>query len=221
MYRACIFDLVGTLANTLYSIANFSNRALQACGYPTIDPEDFRKIVGDGADTQMRRMLTRVKGTFTEEELSHLRTIYDGYYAADPTDRIQPYDGMMDTLQQLHAKGIRLAVLSNKPHAWTVSIIQTMFGDKLFDCYYGQRAGIPKKPAPDGALRIAEELGVPAKECLYIGDTNTDMKTGAAAGMDTAGALWGFRDRRELEENHAVYILEKPTELLGIVLGDK
>ena len=151
MYRACIFDLDGTLANTLYSIANFSNRALRACGYPTIDPEDFRKIVGDGADTQMRRMLTRVKGAFTEEELSHLRTIYDGYYAADPTDRIQPYDGMMDTLQQLHAKGIRLAVLSNKPHAWTVSIIQTMFGDKLFDCYYGQRAGIPKKPAPDGA----------------------------------------------------------------------
>lgn len=99
MYRACIFDLDGTLANTLYSIANFSNRALQACGYPTIDPEDFRKIVGDGADTQMRRMLTRVKGAFTEEELSHLRTIYDGYYAADPTDRIQPYDGMMDTLQ--------------------------------------------------------------------------------------------------------------------------
>ena len=221
MYRACIFDLDGTLANTLYSIANFSNRALQACGYPTIDPEEFRTIVGDGADTQMRRMLTHVKGSFTEEELLHLRTIYNGYYAADPTDRIQPYDGMAETLQELHKKGIQLAVLSNKPHAWTVSIIEKMFGDKLFRCYYGQLEGIPKKPAPDGALHIAKEMGVAPGQCLYIGDTNTDMKTGAAAGMDTAGALWGFRDRRELEANHAVYLLEKPMDLLKIVVGDK
>ena len=220
MYRACIFDLDGTLANTLYSIANFSNRALQACGYPTIDPEEFRTIVGDGADTQMRRMLTHVKGSFTEEELLHLRTIYNGYYAADPTDRIQPYDGMAETLQELHKKGIQPAVLSNPPRMDSPDHLK-MFGDKLFRCYYGQREGIPKKPAPDGALHIAKEMGVAPGQCLYIGDTNTDMKTGAAAGMDTAGALWGFRDRRELEANHAVYLLEKPMDLLKIVVGDK
>lgn len=217
MYRACIFDLDGTLANTLYSIADFSNRALKACGYPAIAPEDYRRIVGDGADTQMRRMLTRVRGTYTEEELSRLRAVYDGYYAADPTHLIEPYGGMDDTLHRLHAQGIKLAVLSNKPHAWTAAIMQSLFGDGLFNRCYGQQPGIPKKPAPDGALRIAKELDVPPAACLYVGDTNTDMKTGAAAGMDTAGAAWGFRGRQELEENHAVYIVEKPTDLLPLI----
>lgn len=213
------FDLDGTLANTLYSIANFSNRALRACGYPTIDPEDFRKIVGDGADTQMRRMLTRVKGAFTEEELSHLRTIYDGYYAADPTDRIQPYDGMMDTLQQLHAKGIRLAVLSNKPHAGTVSTFKQCLGTAVRLLLW-TRAGIPKSRR--GTAHCAR--GRARRPCQGVPlhrryQHRYEDRCGGR--MDTAGALWGFRDRRELEENHAVYILEKPTELLGIVLGDK
>lgn len=217
MYRACIFDLDGTLANTLYSIADFSNRALAACGYPQIDPEDFRKIVGDGADTQMRRMLAHVRGNDTEEELTRLRGVYDRFYAADPTRGIARYEGMEQTVRELKRRGVKLAVLSNKPHAWSVAIVRSIFGLDVFDRCYGQREGIPKKPAPDGALKIAEELGVPPRECLYIGDTNTDMKTGAAAGMDTAGALWGFRDRAELEQNHANYILEKPEDLLALV----
>lgn len=207
----------GTLANTLYSIADFSNRALAACGYPQINPEDFRKIVGDGADTQMRRMLTRVQGSYAEEELARLRGVYDALYAADPTHMISRYAGMTETVQELRRRGVRLAVLSNKPHAWSVAIVRDIFGSDVFDCCYGQREGIPKKPAPDGALKIAEELGILPRECLYIGDTNTDMKTGAAAGMDTAGALWGFRDRAELEQNHANYILEKPEDLLALV----
>ena len=107
----------------------------------------------------MRRMLTHVKGSFTEEKLLHLRTIYNGYYAADPTDRIQPYDGMAETLQELHKKGIQLAVLSNKPHAWTVSIIEKTFGGKLFHCCYGQREEIPKKACAGWGVPYCERNG--------------------------------------------------------------
>jgi phosphoglycolate phosphatase len=124
---------------------------------------------------------------------------------------------MMDTVKSLKRKGIKLAVLSNKPHNCTSAIVSALFKPGTFEACYGQQPHIARKPSPEGALLIAKELNVKPNECLYIGDTNTDMKTGAAAGMDTAGALWGFRTRRELEENHAKYILESPREIEEIV----
>lgn len=221
MYRACIFDLDGTLANTLYSIAYFSNRALKECGYPTIPEEDYRKIVGDGADMQIHRMLAAVTGdrTFTEQEAAALKGIYSALYESDPAHLIREYPGMRKTLAALKAEGVATAVLSNKPDAWTKAIIASLFPKDSFDLCFGQQPGIPRKPSPKGALMIAEKFRLRPKEILYIGDTNTDMKTGNSAGMDTAGALWGFRGRRELEENGAVYLLEAPTEILSLVNG--
>lgn len=222
MYRACIFDLDGTLANTLESIAYFSNGALARCGYRQIPTADYRHIVGDGADMQMHRMLNAVCGTgnYTEEQVAALRKVYDKLYESDPMHLVVRYEGMQETLDALKKSDIKTAVLSNKPHGLACSIIGSLYRRGSFDLCYGQRPQVPRKPAPDGALLIAGELGFPPRECLYLGDTNTDMKTGAAAGMDTVGVLWGFRDREELVENHACFLAEKPGEIVRIAGAD-
>lgn len=221
MYRACIFDLDGTLANTLYSIAYFSNEALKQRGYPAIEAEDYRKIVGDGADVQIHRMLTAVSDgrPFTEQEAASLKEIYFSFYEKDPVHLVREYPGMQETIEQLKKSGILTAVLSNKPDAWTQAIVSSLFPTGSFELCFGQKSGIPRKPSPAGALMIAEKWKLEPKDILYIGDTNTDMKTGKSAGMDTAGALWGFRGRAELEENGAVYLLESPKEILSVVNG--
>lgn len=219
MYKACIFDLDGTLANTLDSIAYFANCALQKCGYESIDNEKYRYLVGNGADRLMHAMLGAVCGAggYTEDDIGKLREIYDDLYESDPTYLVTNYPGMHETIKALKAAGIKLAVLSNKPHNCTTVIIGALFDAETFDLCYGQQAQVARKPSPQGALLIAEELGIQPKDCLYIGDTNTDMKTGAAAGMDTVGVLWGFRDERELKENNATYIVENPKQIYEIV----
>lgn len=221
MYLACIFDLDGTLANTLESIAYFSNEALKQCGYPTIPTLDYKTIVGDGADMQVRRMLDRTAGkdVWSEDDFRRVRTVYSGLYGNDPTHLLKNYNGMPQTLKALKDAGVRMAVLSNKPDDWVKAIISFLFPKGTFDACYGQRPQVPRKPAPDGALLIAKELKVLPAQCLYIGDTNTDMKTGAAAGMDTAGVLWGFRGRAELEANHAKYLAETPAQIVRIAAG--
>lgn len=219
LYKACIFDLDGTLANTLNSIAFFANGALEKCGYPPIDAQEYRYLVGNGANRLMHRMLDLScgEGSYTEEDVEKLRKIYDELYESDPTYIVEEFPGLCEAVLTLKQKGTRLSVLSNKPHNVTCDIINALFPEGTFDLCYGQRPQVARKPSPQGALLIADELGVSPQDFLYIGDTNTDMQTGAAAGMDTAGVLWGFRDRKELEENHAKYIVEHPEEIVKIV----
>jgi haloacid dehalogenase superfamily, subfamily IA, variant 3 with third motif having DD or ED/haloacid dehalogenase superfamily, subfamily IA, variant 1 with third motif having Dx(3-4)D or Dx(3-4)E len=219
LYKVCIFDLDGTLANTLKSIADFANGALTRCGLRTIPVEDYRYLVGNGVDRLTHRMMETVCGAdgYREEDVNKLKNIYNQLYEADPTHMIEQYDGMRETVLKLKEMGLRLAVLSNKPHNCTTAVVNFLFPKGTFDLCFGQQPGIARKPSPEGALLIADRLGAEPQECLYIGDTNTDMLTGGAAGMDTAGALWGFRTRRELEENHAKYILQEPGEILNLV----
>lgn len=218
MYQACIFDLDGTLANTLKSIAYFSNSALVRCGRPEIPVERYRTLVGNGVARQVPRMLDVVcgAGNYTEEDVDKLKDVYLGLYDADPTHLVERYDGMTEAVARLREMGLRLAVLSNKPHAWTVAVVNSLYPEGTFDRILGQQEGLPRKPSPEGALRIAGSLHIAPADVLYVGDTNTDMETGAAAGMDTVGVLWGFRTRKELEENHARYIVQDPGELVGI-----
>lgn len=220
MYKACIFDLDGTLANTLDSIAYFANSALKQCGYDTIEKNQYRYLVGEGADKLIHRMLGTVCGAqgFSETDAQNLRTIYNDLYESDPTYIVTDYSGMQETVVALKAAGIKLAVLSNKPHNCTAAIISALFTADTFDLCYGQREQVARKPSPQGALIIARELGVEPGECLYIGDTSTDMKTGAAAEMDTVGVLWGFRDEHELKENYAKYIIKEPKQIYDIVV---
>lgn len=133
----------------------------------------------------------------------------------DPMYKVVPYKGMPETLKELKKHGMKLAVCSNKPHPAAVKVIAQLFGEE-FDMVVGQSDAIRRKPAPDGPLMVAGKFGVKPEECMYVGDTSTDMKTGKAAGMFTVGALWGFRDREELNENGADIVAEAPTDLVKI-----
>jgi len=214
MFNACLFDLDGTLLDTVESIAYVANKVLAHYGLSPQPIADFNYYAGDGADELMRRCIRAAGGDFSY--LEEARKMYRDLFAKDPLYRVQPYEGIVETLQRLKSRGVKLAVCSNKPHAAALGAIHGMFDDDMFDVIQGQVPSIPRKPAPDIAVMIAGKLGVSVQECMYVGDTNTDMQTGNAAGMYTVGVLWGFRDRVELERNHACQIIEHPKELLGI-----
>lgn len=214
MIKACIFDLDGTLVDTLESMAYVANEIMQKYGLKTLPTDNFRYYSGEGADMLMQRALKDAG----DKELIHYeegRRLYREMFAADPMYKVVPYEGMPETLKELKKRGIRLAVCSNKPHPAAVKVIAQLYGDD-FDMVLGQSDAIRRKPAPDGPLMIAGKFGVRPEECMYVGDTSTDMKTGKAAGMFTVGALWGFRDREELNANGADLVAEHPTDLVKI-----
>lgn len=214
MIRACIFDLDGTLANTLDSMAYVANEILDRFGLQKQPTENFKYYSGEGADMLVRRCLKDAG----DPDLIHyeeIRRLYREKFDEDPLYKVVPYTGIPEMLGKLKNKGVKLAVCSNKPHEAAVKVIAEMF-EGYFDLVIGQSDRIRRKPAPDGPLMAAEKFGVQPCECMYIGDTKTDMETGTAAGMHTVGALWGFRDRQELESNGAEIVAEKPEDLFKI-----
>ena len=167
----------------------------------------------------MRRCLKDAGDT----ELVHYeegQKLYRKMFAEDPMYKVTHYPGMPETIKALKEAGAKLAVCSNKPHPAAVKVIAEMFGGD-FDLVLGQSEEIKRKPSPEGPLKIAREFGVKPEECMYVGDTATDMQTGRAAGMYTVGALWGFRDRKELNENGADLVAERPEELVRIYKGGR
>ncbi len=214
--RGVIFDLDGTLADTLESIAYCGNYAMRSCKLPDIPFEKYRYFVGEGADTLIKRCLI-YSG---DEDLKFYEKAYAKYqiiFKEECLFNVTVYPGMMETLQELKANDIRLAVLSNKPHERTLDVIYSLFGRDLFDTVLGHRQGIAKKPSPQGIQEILKDWEMDAKDVLYVGDTATDMITGNAAGTTTVGVLWGFRDRAELEKHRAQKIIERPEELLELL----
>ena len=210
--KAVIFDLDGTLSDSIVSIAYCANRALTAYGLQTFDTDRYKYFVGDGAAELIRRTL-RAQETDRMDLYDQVKERYDKLFAVDCMYQVKPYAGIPRLLSALKERGIRSAVLSNKPHSNTCKVIHDLFGDGVFDVVQGQTPEIRKKPSPDGVFLIAEKMGISVDELLYVGDTNTDMQTGKNAGAFTVGVLWGFRDRRELEENHADAIIAEPMEL--------
>ena len=128
--------------------------------------------------------------------------------------RVRPYEGIRELLATLKAQEVKIAVLSNKPHAETVNVIEALFGKDCFDVIQGQKENVAIKPSPEGAFQILERIQVEVSDVVYLGDTATDMKTGKNAGFFTVGALWGFRERKELEEGGADAVISHPLELL-------
>lgn len=214
MIKACLFDLDGTLADTLESMAYVANIIMKKFELNELPVENFKYYSGEGANMLMRRCLKDAG----DPELTHFeegQRIYREMFAADPMYKVTHYEGMPETLAELKRRGIKLAVCSNKPHAAAVKVIDLMFPG-LFDMVLGQSENVPRKPSPAGPLMIAEKFGVKPSECMYTGDTKTDMLTGKAAGMFTVGALWGFRTREELETNGADAVAERPSQLLEL-----
>jgi phosphoglycolate phosphatase len=214
--KAVIFDLDGTLTNTLKSIWKSANLALADVGLPPFEVDRYRYFVGDGAEELLRRALTAAGDT----ELIHLdkiRESYRKYFEIYVNYEVRPYDGITELLAALKEKGILLAVNSNKPHERTIDVVEEIFGKNTFDMLVGQCESRARKPAPDGIFYIMEQLQLKKEDVLYIGDTCVDMQTGKSAGVFTVGALWGFRDRQELEEHHADAIIAHPLELLQYV----
>lgn len=211
MYLACIFDLDGTLADSLQDLADATNHVLHTQHYPTHETEKYRYFVGNGIPKLIERALP--EDARTPEILTHTRELFDAYYTVHRLDHTVPYAGIPALLDSLRERGVRLAVLSNKPDAAAKAIVSKLLGER-FDVVFGSRSGIPRKPDPAAALETAALMSVQPRQCLFIGDSGVDMQTASAAGMTAAGALWGFRDRTELLENGAQKLLAKPDDLL-------
>lgn len=217
MIKACIFDLDGTLCNTLDSISYFCNKTLSELGYTNIPTSEYRKLIGNGANQLIHNMLHIVHPTYTSDDVRTAKQIFMNLYKEDPLKCVKLYDGILPLLQALKSKGILLAILSNKPHMLAKLSIPKLFGEHLFDVWYGQRDEIPRKPAPDGALIIANELSVKPNQCLFIGDSDVDMHTGKNAGMKTAGVLWGYRSKEELLNAGAQMIASTPSDIENFI----
>ena len=215
MYKAVIFDLDGTLTDTLESIGVTCNEALKKVGYSPRPIEEYKYYAGDGADTLVQRALMAA-GDNNCDKFKEAYEFYLDLFAKDCTYKVCVYNGILDMIKELKEKGIRLAVLTNKPHTRAIEVIDKFFPKDTFDIVYGQTKDTKKKPDPSGAIDIANCFGLDVKECVYVGDTNVDMKTGNGAGMYAVGVLWGFRGEEELRTNGAKKIINHPNELLEL-----
>ncbi len=214
--KAVVFDLDGTLSDSIASIKYCADLAIAPEGAGPFSEEDYKYFVGDGAANLIKRCLM----AGGDREPVHFERAFARYkeiFRDNCMYEVKPYEGIRELLSGLKEQGIRLAVLSNKPHEETVQVIETLFGRGYFDVIQGQKAGVPIKPSPAGVFAILDQLGLEAEDILYMGDTATDMKTGKAAGAFTIGVLWGFRTRQELEESHADLIIEHPLEVLKLL----
>ena len=214
-YQACIFDLDGTLCDSVESIAWSGNQMLRDLGLRQASLEDYKIFVGDGVDVLMRRLL-RFGGDEEGVRFDEAKRRYMEYFQEGCLYNVKAYPGIVEMLAALKKQGAKLSVLSNKPHGNTRNVIEKVFGPEMFDLVQGQSELFPRKPAPDGALYLADKLGAAPKDCLYVGDTGTDMKTGKAAGMYTVGVLWGFRDEEELIRDGADCVAADAMELVDI-----
>lgn len=214
--KACIFDLDGTLTNTLESMTYSVNLTLEEMGLSKITKDQCRLFVGNGARVLMEKSL-KAAGDTDASRIEEGMEIYGRIFDQNCTYHVTPYEGIPEMLKALKDKGIQLAVLSNKPDRQTVKVVKAIFGEELFDYAQGQKEGIRRKPEPDGVWYLMEQMHVPKEECLYIGDSEVDAATGRNAGLKTIGVLWGFRDRKTLETAGADDLIDRPDELLQFV----
>lgn len=215
MKKLVIFDLDGTLLNTIADLATATNQALQHYGYPTHEVEAYRFFVGNGINKLFERALPETERT--EENILKIRSQFVPYYDTHNADLSRPYPGIPELLMTLQQKGIKIAVASNKYQAATRKLIAHYFPEINFVEVLGQREGIPAKPDPSIVNEIKIKAGVDEKEILYAGDSNVDMQTAHNAGVTAVGVAWGFRPRTELEALHPAYIIEKAEELLSLL----
>ena len=214
-YMIAIFDLDGTILNTLEDLADSTNYALKTCGYPERTMDEVRQFVVNGIRKLMERAVP--EGT-PVEEIDRVHETFTAHYKVHCADKTRPYDGIMELLQNLKKDGCKLAVVSNKADYGVQELCKQYF-DGIFDFAVGEREGIRKKPAPDSVNEVLKTLGCSRDRAVYIGDSDVDIQTAANAQMDHIIVEWGFRDVPFLIAKGAKVLVEKPEEILEIVEG--
>ena len=214
MKKLIIFDLDGTLLNTIADLAQSTNHALQTLGYPTHEEAAYNFMVGNGINKLFERALP--EGEKSEDNVLRVRKEFIPYYDVHNADKSRPYPGITELLAQLQAQGLLLAVASNKYQAATEKLIDHYFPEIHFTAVFGQRDGINVKPAPTIVEDILSIAGIAKEDVLYVGDSGVDMQTAINAGVTVCGVTWGFRPRAELEEFHPDYIVDKAEDILSI-----
>lgn len=214
--RGIIFDLDGTLLDTLKDIASSMNRVLEAMGLEPHPMEEYKLMVGDGLENLVRRALPE-SARGDEETVGRALDAVKREYSRTWKLNTAPYQGVPELLDEVTARGIPMAILSNKSHEFTVDMVSALLPRWTFYPVLGQRPGLPLKPNPHGALEISTILGIPPSRFLYVGDTPTDMMTAIGAGMYPVGVLWGFRSKEELKRGGALKLLSHPSELLEVM----
>ena len=212
-YKAVIFDLDGTLVDSLADLSDSVNLMLESYGFPTHEVEKYRYFVGNGSKKLMERTLPRDKAAsaeFVEEALAKYKAIYKERLL----EKTRPYNGVRELLAELKSRGIPLAVCTNTHNDAALTIVKILFAPGTFEEVLGDRPGFPKKPNPATPLEIASHLGVKPDEVAYLGDTSVDMETAVHAGFLPVGVLWGFRPEEELVKSGAKVLLKAPLELL-------
>lgn len=215
MKKLAIFDLDGTLLNTIADLAAATNHALSHFNYPTHETEEYKYFVGNGIYKLFERALPEPERT--EKNILNIRSQFIPYYNIHNADLSRPYPGITGVLETLQKRGIKLAVASNKYQEATHKLIRQFFPEINFIEIFGQREGIPAKPDPSVIFEIMQHAGAGKEEVAYIGDSCVDMQTGINAGVTTIGVSWGFRPRTELESYHPQHIADRPEELLEYI----
>ncbi len=210
VYRAAVFDLDGTLLNTLADLADSGNELLASYGMAPHPEPAFRYFVGNGSRKLMERILPGKSPEQIDEALGRYKAIYEKHLTAKTT----PYEGISETLSALKVRGVRMAVCTNKHISAAEALIRKYFPADTFDTFEGDRPGVPRKPDPAHVRIVLEKMGVRPEETVYLGDSGVDMQTAVNAGALPVGVLWGFREKDELMENGAQILLSKPSELL-------
>ncbi len=212
--KAIIFDLDGTLIDSLTDIALCMNEVLEKLNYPTHDINKYNYFVGDGALVLTQNALPK---NSSQEEINKVLEHFKELYDLGIHNNTKPYEGIRELLRALESSVLKVGILSNKPHAFTLKYAQKFFSDFTLEEVHGQKENVPKKPHPAGALDIANAFRLKPCEIVYVGDTATDIKTAKNAGMQSIGVLWGFRTKEELVENGADYIVETPQQIWDII----
>lgn len=214
-FKAVLFDLDGTLLDTIADLTESMNRSMASCGFGPRSVEECKVFVGDGVANFARRALP--EGHKDDETVGRVVKRMREEYGKRWAERTRPYEGIPQLLDELTRRGVRMAVLSNKPQHFTQLMVAELLPSWKFEVVSGAVPEVAMKPDPAGAVATAERMGLAAREFLYVGDTDTDMQTAAAAGMYAVGALWGFRTGEELTRNGARVLIARPMELVGLL----
>lgn len=212
MIKLCIFDLDGTLLDTLENITYYVNKTMEKFSLSLLSQEDVKEFVGNGAKLLIKRSVDKLK---SDLPLDLVLTEYLNFYNSDPAYLIKPYDGILPMLDKLKKIGVKIAVLSNKPDSSTSAVVDEIFGENYFYMAYGQRDNVPQKPNPTAVFEIIR--GFNKNECIFVGDTKVDIETGKSSGIKTIGVLWGFRDEMELRSAGADYIVSDADKVINII----